>query len=121
MEPEAFEQYLAALSAEYRCSLLEKLNHIDHLWGLLSKGSTAAGQLNALHRELHSLAGSAKTFGIPTVSEAARIAEFFIEPYSMVGALPAAPTLAEFEVLLENLRRAADPGLPPEPAPRRNP
>jgi HPt (histidine-containing phosphotransfer) domain-containing protein len=112
MEPEAFQQYLAALSAEYRASLSEKLGHIEHMWVTLCAGSTAAGPMAALHRELHTLAGSAKTFGLPEVSEAARAAEYFIEPYSLVGALPAAPKLAEFEALLADLRRAAgsDPG-----------
>ena len=107
MDPEAFKQYLAALSEQYRASLSEKLAHIEHFWAMLSAGSTAAGPMAALHRELHSLAGSAKTFGLPEVSEAARAAEFFIEPYCLVGALPAAPTLAEFEHLLAELKRKA--------------
>lgn len=127
MDPDAFAQYLAALSAEYRESLVEKMAHIDLLWKDLpvrsTAGSTAHGPLATLHRELHTLAGSAKTFGLPEVSVAARAAEHFIEPYSTVGALPAAPQLAEFEALLAELRAAARPSAdaaeaPPPHSPR---
>jgi HPt (histidine-containing phosphotransfer) domain-containing protein len=110
MDPETFKKYLSALSADYRASLSEKLAHIDRMWKELTSGSTAFGPMATLHRELHTLAGSAKTFGLPEVSEAARVAEHFIEPYSTVGALPAAPKLAEFENLLRALRDAAGPG-----------
>lgn len=109
MDPETFKKYLSALSADYRATLTEKLMHIDQMWKELTAGSTAFGPMTTLHRELHTLAGSAKTFGLPEVSEAARVAEHFIEPYTMVGALPAAPKLVEFENLLAALREAAGP------------
>ena len=121
MEPEAFQQYLSALSAEYRASLAEKLSHIDGLWAVLMGGSTATGPMTGLLRELRSLADSAKTFNVPEVSETARAAEFFIEPYCTVGALPAAAKLMEFESLLANLRRAAGAGPTAAPAARRIP
>lgn len=108
MDPETFRKYLSALSADYRATLTEKLLHIDQMWKELTAGSTAPGPLKTLHRELHTLAGSAKTFGLPAVSEAARVAEHFIEPYALVGALPAAPLLVEFENLLGALRESAD-------------
>ena len=111
MDPDAFKYYLAALSAEYRESLVEKMANIDQMWNSLTAGSTAHGPMATLHRELHTLAGSAKTFGLPGVSVAARAAEHFIEPYSSVGALPAAPNLAEFEALLEALRETARPSV----------
>ena len=58
---------LEALVAEYRASLPAKLERIESL--------AAAGDLKALARELHTLAGSAGTFGLPQVSAAARAAE----------------------------------------------
>jgi len=121
MDPEAFKQYLAALSEQYRASLSEKLSHIDQIWAMLSGGSTAAAPMATLLRELHTLAGSAKTFGLPEVSEAARAAEFFIEPYCLVGALPAVPKLMEFEHLLTELKRAASVTPDADPVTRRVP
>ena len=109
MDSETFKKYLSALSADYRATLAEKLVHIDQMWKELTAGSTAFGPMTTLHRELHTLAGSAKTFGLPAVSEAARVAEHFIEPYALVGALPAAPKLIEFENLLAVLRESAGP------------
>ncbi len=111
MDPETFKKYLSALSADYRATLAEKLLHIDQMWKELTAGSTAHGPMTTLHRELHTLAGSAKTFGLPAVSEAARVAEHFIEPYALVDALPAAPKLIEFENLLVALRESAGPGV----------
>jgi L-alanine-DL-glutamate epimerase-like enolase superfamily enzyme len=102
---------------EYRESLVEKMANIDLMWKNLTAGSTAHGPMATLHRELHTLAGSAKTFGLPEVSVAARAAEHFIEPYSSVGALPAAPKLAEFEALLSELREAARPSADAAAAP----
>ncbi len=58
---------LEELRAEYRAELPAKLAHI--------KGLLHEGRIKELHRALHTLAGSAGTFGLPAVSEAAREAE----------------------------------------------
>ena len=58
---------LDALLAEYRSSLPEKLARFDAL--------LAAGRTAELVRELHTLGGSAGTFGLPRVGAAARAAE----------------------------------------------
>ncbi len=58
---------LEALVSEYRASLPAKLERIEAL--------AAAGDLKALARELHTLGGSAGTFGLPRVGDAARAAE----------------------------------------------
>lgn len=59
-----------ALLAEYRTGLPQKLARLDEL--------LAAGRLPDLGRELHTLAGSAGTFGLPKVGEAARAAETYL-------------------------------------------
>jgi HPt (histidine-containing phosphotransfer) domain-containing protein len=64
---EELEAELAAQLSEYRAALPSKLERIESL--------AAAGDLKALARELHTLAGSAGTFGLPKVSAAARAAE----------------------------------------------
>ena len=58
---------LDALLADYRSSLPEKLARID--------AQLAAGRIAELARELHTLGGSAGTFGLAQLGEAARAAE----------------------------------------------
>jgi HPt (histidine-containing phosphotransfer) domain-containing protein len=62
---------LEELRAEYRAELPGKLAHL--------KALLARNQMKELHRALHTLAGSAGTFGLPAVSEAAREAEAYCE------------------------------------------
>jgi HPt (histidine-containing phosphotransfer) domain-containing protein len=62
---------LDELRAEYRAELPGKLAHL--------KALLAQNRLKELHRALHTLAGSAGTFGLPAVGEAARAAEAHIE------------------------------------------
>ena len=59
-----------------------------------------------LQRELHTLAGAAKTMGVAGISEAAAAAESFIEPYRKRNKLPAAGERHRFEKLLHALRMA---------------
>lgn len=62
---------LDALLAEYRRGLKARLAKLHELF--------AAQRLRELQRELHTLAGSAGTFGLPEVSAAARAAEEYLE------------------------------------------
>jgi HPt (histidine-containing phosphotransfer) domain-containing protein len=56
-----------ALLAEYRAELPQKLDAMEALW--------SAGRIPELRRALHTLAGSAGTFGLPQVGDQARAAE----------------------------------------------
>lgn len=56
-----------ALLAEYRTGLPRKLAHMEELMN--------SSRFAELRRELHTLGGSAGTFGLPQVGEAARAAE----------------------------------------------
>lgn len=107
MSIEAFKRQLEELNAEYRHALPAKLARIDALWSEMAGGRAQADRLADLLRELHSIAGSARTFGIAGVSEAAAAAESFLEPCVRRGKLPAAAARAEFERLLDVLRKAA--------------
>ena len=57
--------------AEYRRALPAKLEHLKALW--------SARELPELHRAVHTLAGSAGSFGLREVSEAAREAEAYLD------------------------------------------
>jgi HPt (histidine-containing phosphotransfer) domain-containing protein len=56
-----------ALLAEYRAGLPQKLAHMEEL--------LRAGRVAELRRALHTLGGSAGTFGLPEVGVAARACE----------------------------------------------
>jgi len=105
MTPDAFKRRLEAQSADYRRGLPAKLAELDELWRGLASGALEPGRL-ALQRELHTLAGTAKTFGVAGVSEAAAAAESLLEPYGRRSRLPGAAKQAEFERLLEALKRS---------------
>lgn len=96
---------LAALGAEYRASLPQRLVDIDAAWRAVERGEAAA--LRTLLRGLHSIAGSALTFGLPELSESAAAAEDWIEPYSERQEAPPAAAHEAFETLLAAVRRAA--------------
>ncbi len=66
-----------ALLAEYRRELPPKLARLEEHF--------AAGRFTELRRELHTIAGSAGTFGLPQVGEAARVAEDYLETAGGAG------------------------------------
>lgn len=104
MDADEFRRQLEALNAEYRAGLPARLAEIDVLW---AKSNTADA---ALLRALHSMAGSARTFGVQGVSEAAAAAEHYLAPFCESGTEPKAEQRAEFERLLHELKRAAAGG-----------
>ena len=106
MDADEFKRQLEALNAEYRAGLPAKLAEIDVLW------ATSAATDAALLRALHSMAGSARTFGVKGVSEAAAAAEHYLAPFCEGGAELKAAQRAEFERLLQELKRVAAGGAP---------
>ena len=64
-----------ALRTDYRKSMPAKLDRIEALWELILKGMQDDTRLAQLKKELHTIAGSAGTFGLPQVGSAARAAE----------------------------------------------
>ncbi len=105
MSKEAFQQALASLSAEYREGLPARLQEVDALWTAAQAGAQPP---EALRRALHSIAGSARTFGLPETSTAARAAEQYLDACCECGEpLPPAGR-ADFENLLQALRIAAN-------------
>lgn len=102
---ESFRRELDALSAEYRSGLPDKLAEVERLWRDVASGLLHPARMADLQRELHTLAGSAKTFGVPEVGEAAAAAESFLEPFSADATLPDSAGRAEFARLLDALKR----------------
>ncbi len=107
MDKDEFKLQMDAFSAEYRASLPGKLAEIDALWGMLCAREKQPEGWTELLRKLHTIAGSAKTFGFPGVGTAARAAEDFLEPYCREGAMPLAADREAFSLLLSAVRQSA--------------
>jgi chemotaxis protein histidine kinase CheA len=70
-----YQQQLNAICREFRKALPEKIAQIEGLCAECDQTPATADRLRELKRVLHSLAGSARTFGVAGVGEAARAAE----------------------------------------------
>lgn len=99
---------LAALEAEYRHKLAARLDALQALAAQLSSERPSAPVLQDLYRALHTIAGSAKTFRLPAVSEAARAGERYLEPICAAQESLSARQQDELKALLAALRKAAD-------------
>jgi chemotaxis protein histidine kinase CheA len=98
---------LEEFNAEYRASLPQRMSDIDAAWSSVKRGENGAAGLHALLRALHSIAGSAPTFGMSALGEVAAVAETWIEPYYKRGEAPPSSVHGEFEPLLDAVKRAA--------------
>jgi HPt (histidine-containing phosphotransfer) domain-containing protein len=101
---------LAKLSAEYRVTLATRLDALDALASALAGGQADAAGLKELRRALHTIAGSAKTFGLPAVSEAARAGEALLDPWCDAGRMPAPDDWTRLQAALAALHKAAEDG-----------
>ena len=100
-----FREFLEKASAEYRAGLAARLAKVEAAWSAFGGGASA--ELAGLERELHSIAGSAPTFGLAKVGRAARAAEGLVARWRARGTAPAGAQRARFEAQLDVLRRAA--------------
>lgn len=112
--PDALQEFLAQQRAEYRASLPGRLALLEAGWERAAAGDPDA--LKDLERCAHGLAGSAGTFGLAAIGQAARALEDTLERCSAGApwdARTAATAAAQVEAL-RNLLRAAIAG-PPDP------
>jgi len=93
------------LRREFRASLPAKLTRMRSLWGRIDCDEPDADALEILKREVHTMAGSAGSFGLPQVSKAAAAAEAALDGLK-AGSRPGAKRSAKFRVLLDKLEKA---------------
>src|SRR5215510_12302041 len=96
------------LRAEFRGSLPAKLTRLRSLWGRIDCDEPDADALEILRRELHTMAGSGGTFGLPLVSKAAGAAEAALEGLRD-GSRPGGKRAKRFLAQLDSLEKAARP------------
>ena len=71
-DPAELQAMLKILSDGYAAKLPEKFAQIEQQWRQLPEDRWDEAGFRELHRLVHSLTGSGKTYGFPAVSEAAR-------------------------------------------------
>jgi diguanylate cyclase (GGDEF)-like protein len=103
-----FDATLRALAANYAAELPAKLAEIASMFRAACEGGPDAASLQLLHRQVHSLNGSAKTFGFPVVSDAARKFELALVPYFTSPASLDRVAAADLRVLLDALHAAGE-------------
>jgi HPt (histidine-containing phosphotransfer) domain-containing protein len=104
---EALAQLLEKMGADFRLSLSGRLAEIEAGWGELTRGTPPAGKFEALQRLVHMLAGSAKIFGMPAVSAAARAVELALVSLEARSACMTDEDAAHIGRLLEVLRQSS--------------
>lgn len=93
------------LRAEYRGSLPAKLTRLRSLWARIDCEEPDADALEILKREIHTMAGSAGSFGLPLVSKAAAACEDALDGLK-AGSRPGAKRASKFSALLDRLGKA---------------
>ena len=107
MPDDDFARELEGLKVEYRATLPQRLQAIDAAWAAVRRGEGNSEAVRTVLRNLHSMAGSALTFGMPELGKAAAAAEDWIDPYYERAEIPPPASHDAFEPLLEAVKRAA--------------
>jgi HPt (histidine-containing phosphotransfer) domain-containing protein len=93
------------LRTEFRGSLPAKLRRLRSLWERIDCEEPDPDALEILKREVHTMAGSAGSFGLPEVSKLAAAAEDALDGLKE-GSRPGIKRSAKFVALLDKLDKA---------------
>jgi HPt (histidine-containing phosphotransfer) domain-containing protein len=93
------------LRSEFRGSMPAKLRRLRSLWERVDCEEPDPDALEILQREVHTMAGSAGSFGLPQVSKLAAAAEDALAGLKE-GSRPGAKRAAKFSALLGKLEKA---------------
>ena len=93
------------LRTEFRGSMPAKLKRLRSLWERIDCEEPDPDALEILKREVHTMAGSAGSFGLPQVSKLAGAAEDALAGLR-AGSRPGAKRAAKFGALLDKLGKA---------------
>lgn len=96
------------LRTEFRGSMPAKLTRLRSLWGRVDCEEPDVDALEILKREMHTMAGSAGSFGLPQVSAAASKAEDCLAGLKD-SSRPGGKRAARFRTLLDTLEKVALP------------
>ncbi len=98
---------LKELSDAYAAQLPEKLEQVEKAWSRLPRSEWDEDGFQSLHRMVHSLTGSGKTFGFSLLSDVARNLEEFLRQLAQVKKVPDEAQRKRVQVLLVELHQVA--------------
>lgn len=99
---------IRALSADYLARLPDKLDELEQAWRELCELGWRDDAARDLHRAVHGVTGSGRVFGLPEVSDAARLLEAELQSALDSGASPSEETTTRIASGLSRLRAVAD-------------
>lgn len=100
------QEKLGLLTESYAAKLPDKIDQIDQMWGQLQVEWNEE-DLQTLHRTVHSLAGSGKTFGFAEISVVAHDLEGILKGIMKLKTLASEQQCAQVQKKIEELRQAA--------------
>lgn len=107
VDPAELQAKLKAMSDDYAAQLPGKLGNIEQAYAQLSGDGWNEEGFQTLHRIVHSLTGSGKTFGFSLLSDVARNLEEYLKQIVQAGAPPDEEQRKRIQVLLSELRQVA--------------
>lgn len=107
VDPEGLQEKLKVLSEAYTAQLPEKLGQVEQAWESLPRDVWDEEGFKTLHRMVHSLTGSGKTFGYAPLSEVARKLEKYLAQMAKAKAAPNLAQRRHTQALLRELHQVA--------------
>ena len=105
VDPAGLQAKLKALSDAYAAQLPEKLRQIEQAWEQLPRDSWDEEGFQTMHRMVHSLTGSGKTFGFALLSDVARNLEEYLKQLAQAKAVLGEEQRRHIQVLLGELHQ----------------
>lgn len=106
-DPADLQAKLKVLCDAYASQLPEKLRQIEQAWSKLPRDEWDEEGFQTLHRMVHSLTGSGKTFGFDLLSDVARHLEDCLKQIVQAQAAPGEGQRKRIQVLLSELHQSA--------------
>ena len=107
VDPNELQAKLKLLGDAYAAQLPEKLQQIEQAWKQLPKDSWDEEIFATLHRMVHSLTGSGKTFGFSLLSDVARSLEEYLKQLAQAKTILSEDQCNQIHVLLCELHQVA--------------
>lgn len=106
-DPADLQAMIKVLSDSYAAQLPEKLKQLEQVWEQLPQDSWDKKGFETMHRMVHSLTGSGKTFGFVLLSDVARNLEEYVKQLSQAKTVPGEAQRKRIQVLLSELQQVA--------------
>jgi chemotaxis protein histidine kinase CheA len=101
-----FQDKLKALSEAYAAELPGKIQQIEAAWRELARGEWDEAGFKSLHRMVHSLTGSGKTFGFALLSDVARKLEMTLDGFAQAKTMPDEEQRNRIQMVLSEFHQA---------------